>query len=165
MVNISQMQAVMLLAQAQSNLNLAVQALQQAILGAQTAGAANVTLSAEALQGLATQIQLAAEAVVQARVRQMQQIMVRIRGSELDIRVRARQMQIANILAQARSSLNATLRTLQRLLADAQVMGGAATIAVAAAQQILAEIRAQVMAVAAALVAQQQTVMILGGQA
>lgn len=160
LINISQMQAVTLLAQAQASLNLVVQAFQQAIAGAQASGAGTVTLSSDLLQSIAAQIQLAAEAVVQARVRQMQMIMVRLRG-DTDVMVRLRQMQIANVLAQSRASLDATLRAVQRLQTQAQAMGGSVSVSLADAQSLLASIQAVVTAVAQATVAQQQNLQII----
>ncbi len=158
-INISQTQALMLLAQAQASLNVAVQGLQQAIAGAQASGATTVTLSAALLQGLTAQLQAAVNAVEAGRIRQQQMIMVRIRG-DIDVMIRARQMQIANILARVRVSLNATLRTLQQLLATAST-SGAVAVTLAAAQQLLADIQASVTALVQAAALQTQNIQII----
>lgn len=164
-VDVSQQQALELLARAEASLSLVVQALQQVIASAQATGAANVTLSAELLQGLAAQIELSTEAVIQARIRQQQQSMVRIRRQDLMIMVRLRQQQIGNILARARASLSATLRTVQSLLATAQAMGGSATISLIAAQQLLVELQAVLSSVVEASAAQRQNIQIIASQA
>lgn len=164
-VDVNQQQALELLARAEASLSLVVQALQQVIAGAQATGAANVTLSAELLQGIAAQIELATEAVIQARFRQQQMARVRIRRQDLMIMVRLRQQQIGNILARARATLSATLRTVQSLLASAQAMGGTATVTLAAAQQLLVELQAVLTSVAEARAAQQQNIQIIASQA
>jgi hypothetical protein len=159
MVNISQTQALALLAQAQTSLTLVAQALQQVIAGAQSTGAANVTLRADLLQAIAFQLQLAADAVERGRIQQQQQAMVRIRG-DVDIRVRARQMQVANLLARTRVTLNAALQSVQQLLATAQATGGATSVSVIAAQQLLAQIQTALTAIVQAAAMQQQNILI-----
>jgi hypothetical protein len=158
-INISQTQALMLLAQAQASLNLVVQGLQQAIAGAQSAGATTVTLSTALLQGIDAQLQATVNAVEAGRIRQQQMIMVRIRG-DIDVMIRARQMQIANILARVRANLNASVRTVQRLLATAAT-SGAVTITLAAAQQLLADIQASLTALVQAAALQTQNIQII----
>lgn len=155
-LNIQQTQSANVLAQAQVSVNAVISALQQVI--AQATGN-TVTLSAQLLQSVLLQLNIAANLTAQARVQQQQTATVLIGGAQAT----GAQAQIIEAISRVQAQINVVIQTFQQLLAQAQAQGGNVTISIAAAQQLLISLQVIVQAIVQIIAAQTQ--LITGGGA